>query len=268
MKAADAAFNNRAIIPDWQSYLDRWTSRSAQSYVQLRCERDIPYGPRPRQRLDFFPASQPGRPLITYIHGGYWQWNDKEQQAFTVAGPAGLDLNVAVLEHSLAPEFNLPAIIAEIRTAMGFLYSKLAEWNCDPRGIIAAGTSSGAHLAACCLDMEQVCAGFLVSGCYDLTPFVETSYNDALALDIATAQAASPLGRGQGKPVHILCGALELPAIQRQSRLFAASLDPARSVDALTGLHHFSIVDDYADPKGQVMSSLAELVSGLSANTA
>lgn len=263
MKPADAAFNNRAVVADWQDYLDRWAAASNDAYARIPCQRDIAYGPRPRQRLDFFPATTPGRPLITYIHGGYWQWNDKEQQAFTVAGPLGLDLNVAVIEHSLAPEVSLSEIIEELRAAMRFISAYLAQWNCDPHGIISAGTSSGAHLAACCLDMPEIRAGFLVSGCYDLTPFVETSYNDALGLDLVAAQTASPLGLGGKKPLLILCGALELPAIQDQSRLFADSLQAPHLFKAVAGLHHFSIVDDYADPKGALMSRLAGLVATL-----
>jgi arylformamidase len=39
---------------------------------------DLRYGEGPRQRLDFFAGRRPGAPTLAYIHGGYWQMNDKE----------------------------------------------------------------------------------------------------------------------------------------------------------------------------------------------
>lgn len=261
---ADADFNNRAVVPGWADYLARWEADSAAVYREREVLRDIAYGPRPRNRLDLFRAATPGRPTVTYIHGGYWQWNDKEHQAFTALGPLGLDLNVAVIEHSLAPEVPMAAIVAEARAAMRFIAANLADWGCAPRGLIAAGTSSGAHLAACCMDIEGVDAGLLVSGCYDLAPFLPTSYNAAMGLDAETARALSPVTRPVARRQVVLAGARELPAIREQGACYAAAIPAGLGRFAeIAGHDHFSVVDDYARPDGAVMAHLAALVEVL-----
>ena len=61
---------------------------------------DLRYGGEPRQRLDFFACGTPGAPTLAYIHGGYWQLNDKEPYAFfgETLLPAGF--NLALLEYT------------------------------------------------------------------------------------------------------------------------------------------------------------------------
>ena len=44
----------------------------------LRGRLDVPFGDKPGERLDIFPAGRPGAPIHMFIHGGYWRSFDKD----------------------------------------------------------------------------------------------------------------------------------------------------------------------------------------------
>ena len=79
---------------------------------------DLAYGDTPRERLDLFLAADPQTPTLAFIHGGYWQMNDKENFAFFAEGLLPLGINVAVIEYTLAPAARLDRIVAEIRRSV------------------------------------------------------------------------------------------------------------------------------------------------------
>src|SRR5262249_38524957 len=119
--ALDAAYDNTGAVGDSQAYRERWwkVSEAVRSAAAARC--DLRYGPRPRAMLDYFPGGAKGRPLFVFIHGGYWQRNEKERFSFTALGPLAHSFNVALPGYTLAPEASLSEIVAEIRAALDFL---------------------------------------------------------------------------------------------------------------------------------------------------
>src|ERR1700730_8886971 len=70
---------------------------------------DLRYGERPRATLDYFPAKAKA-PLFVFIHGGYWQRNEKERFAFTADGPRAHGINVAVPGYTLGPQARMTDI--------------------------------------------------------------------------------------------------------------------------------------------------------------
>jgi len=78
--ALDAAYNNTAAVG--QAARDRYVADWATRSDRLRKARggsiDARYGAGPRQRLDVFEYGMRPAPTLVYIHGGYWQMNDKE----------------------------------------------------------------------------------------------------------------------------------------------------------------------------------------------
>jgi arylformamidase len=50
-----------------------------------------------------------------FIHGGYWQRNEKETFAFVADGPRAHGIDVAVPGYTLAPQVRLTDIVEEIR---------------------------------------------------------------------------------------------------------------------------------------------------------
>ncbi len=226
--------------------------------------RDLRYGSAPRQRLDFFPAARVGRPTFFFIHGGYWQWGQKEDEAFVARGPLAHDINVVNVEYTLCPQISLDGIVAEIHLALDWLSPRLAELNADPSQLIAGGSSAGAHLAAMTLGRPDVTGALLISGIYDLEPIGLSGLNTALRMDVHMARRNSPilLLPARAAAVCFAVGANELPELIRQTHEYfdtweAAGLPGTRAT--LSAVNHFSIMDELARPDGRLTRDLLRL---------
>ncbi len=260
----DRAYDNRAHVTDSAACLTRWANESDAFYRSARVLRDLRYGPGDRQRLDFFPAGRAGRPTIFFIHGGYWQWCDKENEAFVAKGPSVHDINVVNVEYTLCPANTLDGIVAEIHAALDWLRPRLGELNADPEHLIVGGSSAGAHLAAMMAGRRDVKGMLLVSGIYDLEPIRLSWLNRVLNMDSETAHRNSPILQIPvcGGPVCFAVGADELPEMIRQTDDYwaawlAAGLPGWKAV--LSGVNHFTIMDDLASPYGRLTTALLRL---------
>src|SRR5947208_718752 len=103
----DAAYNNTAAVPERDGIIANWGVRSAKARREYAGLLDLAYGDTPRERLDLFLAADPQAPTLAFIHGGYWQMNDKENFAFFAEGLLPLGINLAVSEYTLAPAARL-----------------------------------------------------------------------------------------------------------------------------------------------------------------
>ena len=106
-----------------------------------RC--DLRYGRRPRETLDYFPGKSKDAPLFVFIHGGYWQRNEKERFSFTALGALAHGINVAVPGYTLAPEARLTDIVAEIRASLTFLVERARDLGFDRDKIFVGGLVGG-----------------------------------------------------------------------------------------------------------------------------
>ena len=263
--ALDAAYNNRAVEPRLAQIRDDWAQRSRTLYARARVSRDLAYGPGPRQRLDFFSAPRAGRPTVAFIHGGYWQGNEKEAYAFVAEGPLTHDLNVALIEYTLAPAARMTAIVAEIGAAMAWLCGRLqTEFEAGP-GLVVAGHSAGGHLTAMAAGLPGVTAALPISGLFDLEPIRLSYLNQPLKMDIAEAGANSPISLSYPVvPQTVAVGEAELPELVRQSREFAAALVAAgrpSQLLLLPGDNHFSILEQLARPDGALCRETLRLAT-------
>lgn len=262
--ALAAAYDNRAVVPGWQAYLADWRARSDALYAACRPLRDLRYGSGPRQRLDLFESPASDAPTVLFLHGGYWQWNDKEGQAFVAAGLLAHGLSVAVGEHTLAPAADMVAICAEPAAMVAGLRAVLAARGRRDDTIVLCGISSGAHLMACALDAPGVRGAVLISGAYDLEPIRLSPLNDVIGMDAATARRCSPLHANHGTDGEILLthGALERPELLRQSADFhqaLTALGRRARLAPVAGADHFSVLETLAAPGGELALATADL---------
>lgn len=139
----DAAYNNTAAVPERSAIYADWTARSAAVRRKHPGHLDLAYGDSPRERLDLFLAANRNAPTLTFIHGGYWQMNDKENFAFLAEGPLARGINLAVIEYTLAPVARLDRIVAEIRRAVQWLAEHLDDYGADPDRLYVSGHSAG-----------------------------------------------------------------------------------------------------------------------------
>jgi arylformamidase len=135
----DAAYNNSAAVPKRAAIFADWAARSAKVRREYAGRLDLAYGDAPRERLDLFLAADPQAPTLAFIHGGYWQMNDKESFAFFAEGLLPLGINLAVIEYTLAPAARLDRIVAEVRRSVRWLADHLAEYGADPNRLYVAG---------------------------------------------------------------------------------------------------------------------------------
>ena len=92
-------------------------ARSARVRRERPGHLDLAYGDSPRERLDLFLAAEPKAPTLAFIHGGYWQVNDKEG-TFLAEGVVPHDVNFALIEYTLAPAVRPDRIVVEVRRAV------------------------------------------------------------------------------------------------------------------------------------------------------
>jgi acetyl esterase/lipase len=262
--ALDAAYDNTSAVADSARVLADWERRSAEVAAAHPQHLDLRYGPRARNRLDFFPAQRERAPVLVFIHGGYWQMRAKETFRFLASGPLAHGISVASIGYTLAPETTLPEIVAEVHRAITWIAQNAARFGADANRLYVSGWSAGGHLTAMSLAHPAVRGGLAVSGIFDLEPIRLSFLNRKLALAADDAGALSPLLNlpQSSAPLVIAYGTAELPELQRQSCEFAAARAHAGlpgQLAALPGHNHFSILEELANPDGALAALVREL---------
>jgi acetyl esterase/lipase len=263
-RALSRAYDNSGAVADSAAHLANWRARSDSLRAEPGHNLDIPYGPRPRNRIDLFACGLPKAPLIAFIHGGYWQRNAKEGFACMAEGPLSLGLDVALIGYTLAPEVSLSGIAEEIRAALRVLRARDDTNGLGRRRFVVSGWSAGGHLAALALDWPEVDAGLAISGIFDLAPIRQTILNEALQLTAAEVETLSPIRQVSrcAAPLVIAYGTEELPELQRQSLEYAAARKATVRTTQLKAIqlrNHFSILEDLILPEGILARALFEL---------
>jgi arylformamidase len=267
--ALDAAYNNSLAVADSAELMARGRERSAAVRAGPRARLDIPYGSRPRERLDYFSSGARKPPLVVFIHGGYWQRNDKDMFAFVADGPRPHGIDVALVGYTLAPDVCLTDIVAEIRRSLTFLSEHADEFGFDRDRLVVEGWSAGGHLTAMVANHPVCGGGIPISGIFDLEPIALSYLNEQLRLDPTEIATLSPLRvlPDHMPPLRVFVGGQELPELRRQSTTYAEAARERGLPVALTvlpGHHHFSILDEISRPDGAITHALVELVKGTS----
>ncbi|MGE5147396.1 MAG: alpha/beta hydrolase [Candidatus Eiseniibacteriota bacterium] len=261
--ALDAQYNNRAAVADSPRYMERWPAASRKARERLGGTIDLVYGPHPRHRIDFFPAKGGAKaPVLTFIHGGYWQSQDKSGHSFVAEPFVAAGVAVAMIGYPIAPEVGMDAIVASIRSALVWLGRHAGEHGGDPARLHLTGHSAGGHLTAYMMaedfsaepDLPQplLKGGLALSGLYELEPIRLTYLNQALGMDAAVARRNSPANRPLGRaPLILAVGAAETDEFLRQQRDYAATCRaggwPVEAIE-VPGRNHFSVLEAMADP--------------------
>jgi acetyl esterase/lipase len=98
--------------------------------------------------LDFFPSQVAGKmPCVIVVHGGSWSSGDSKQLADLNSYLAKKGYNIAAINYRLAPKYQTPAPIEDIKNAMAYLRSRSGEMNIDTGKFVLLGRSAGAQIA-------------------------------------------------------------------------------------------------------------------------
>jgi acetyl esterase/lipase len=259
----DLGLNNGLAVAESAAIVAGWEQRSTLMRARYPDRLDLRYGPRERNRLDFFKTREHG-PTLLFIHGGYWQTRAKETFALFAGGPMGYGINVALIGYTLAPDATLDEIVAEIHAGIDFLAGQLPALGGDSGGLVVSGWSAGGHLTAMALSHPRVRAGMAISGIYDLEPIRHSYLNVKLGLDEAISRRNSPMMQPGGvmKPLSLVAGDAELPLLRRQTADFAghrARFGLPVTYEEIPGADHFTIMNEMASPTGRITTLIRQL---------
>lgn len=266
--------------PFLAAYRDQSAAAMAESQAQGARWTRIAYGLRASQTvlLCQAPASAKPQSLLVYIHGGYWQELDAASSVWAASECVRRGHAFASIDYTLAPHARLGDIVQECRAAVAHLLNRAESLGLDASHVVLAGSSAGAHLAACVAlpcpaDAHQTAPApglgrvapkpndlawrprglILASGVYWVAPLVDTSINDALGLDSAEARAWSP-GEALASaalPSLLAWGDNETQAFKAQSESMAIHLrrqgHPVSTLE-VPGRNHFDVILDLCDP--------------------
>jgi acetyl esterase/lipase len=262
-EARDRGLNNGEAVRGSADIIAAWDARSADLRKRRSDHLDLRYGPRERNRIDFFKAPV-SAPTLLFIHGGYWQLRAKETFALFAEGAMAHGINVALIGYTLAPDATLDQIVAEIHAGIDFLRDRLPALGGDGKGIVVSGWSAGGHLTTMALSHPFVRAGLGISGIYDLEPIRHSYLNVKLGLDEAASRRNSPmmLSGGPMKPLSLAVGSAELPLLRKQSADFAghrAKYGLPVTYEEIPSADHFTIMDEMVAPAGRLTTLIRQL---------
>jgi acetyl esterase/lipase len=262
-EALDRGLNNGEAVKGSADIVAGWDARSADLRKRVSGHLDLRYGPRERNRIDYFKAAA-NAPTLLFIHGGYWQHRAKETFALFAEGAMVNGINVALIGYTLAPDATLDQIVAEIHAGIDFLVPQLPALGGDGKGIVVSGWSAGGHLTAMALANPNVRAGLGISGIYDLEPIRHSYLNVKLGLDEAASRRNSPmmLAGGPMKPLSLAVGSAELPLLRKQTADFAghrARYGLPVTYEEIPGADHFTIMNEMLAPAGRLTALIRQL---------
>ena len=259
----DRGLNNGAAVAGSGDTVNGWDRRSAELRATRSDHLDLRYGPRERNRIDFFKVAA-NAPTLLFIHGGYWQMRAKENFALFAGGPMAHGINVALIGYTLAPDATLDQIVAEIDAGIDYLAGRLPDLGGDANRIAVSGWSAGGHLTAMAMAHPKIRGAVAISGIYDLEPIRHSYLNEKLGLDEAASRRNSPMMQAEGavKPLALTVGAAELPLLRKQTADFAghrAKYGLPVSYEEIPGANHFTIMDEMLSPKGRITGMIRQL---------
>jgi len=256
----DDAWDNRKAFANRDTWYASCHARSQDFARRVSLSLDHIYGPKPRNRIDVI-ANDPDKPTLFHIHGGYWQWNDKEDYWCAAEATHGIGMNAAIVEHTHAPDATMEEIVDEVRAGLDWFRDNRAQFGITCPDIVVSGHSSGGHLASLCQGEQDVIGTVLVSGIYGLKPITQIYVNDVVGMSVQTAEEYSPALHRQdyGNFAIIAFGADELETFQNQSRSYHALLaETGMRVDLLQvpDKNHFDVLDELMDDDGEIFRAL------------
>ena len=262
----DAGYNNTEAVADSAQQMENWIAKSAEIRALSNAVLDLRYGPRPNNTIDFFKASASDQGLFIFVHGGYWQRNNKEMFAFVSEGLCAENINVATLGYTLAPDASLTQIVTEIGAAIDYLIAAAADLAFDIKNVYLGGWSAGGHLSAISANHKNIKGIVSISGIFDLEPISKCYLDEKLQLSTPEILELSPANvmTVADKKVVLFTGAQELPELQRQSASYAAIIDgQCAELDhqVIEGRNHYSILQELMLKKGIIAARIIDLTN-------
>lgn len=146
-----------AALADVAATVDTWPAPTAVAPVfqtsahRTRVHRtSLPYGDQPGQVLDVWRRAdaRPDAPVLIYVPGGAWVFGSRQLQGHALMSHlADAGWVCLSLEYRTSPKHRWPRQLIDVKTAIAWARTNIAEFGGDPGFIAVAGCSAGGHLA-------------------------------------------------------------------------------------------------------------------------
>jgi arylformamidase len=278
-EALYAQYNNRAQVTEAELAAIKGDQNARSTDYRtnaLRKHLDLVYGSHDREKLDIFLPNDDGAPMLAFIHGGYWQWNDKEGFEFLAKELNEAGAAFANIEYALCPTVTLAELTNQCRRAIAFLWREAASFGYDARRIVVSGHSAGGHLTAMMqatdwpaledgLPVDVVAAGLPISGIYDLEPIRLTPLNDAIRMQPEDVAEVSPmfLAPTSTGPSVVAFGGDEYEEFDRQASDLCeawAKFGMTTSTLSMSGRDHFTALSALSETNHDLFAAALKLL--------
>ena len=142
-----------ALLIRWGFDAGGWRSNAllaSRVPAGISAQLDETYDPHdPDARLDvYYPAAQPSRVTVIWVHGGGFVSGSKGQIANYAKILAAGGHTVVAVDYSVAPAKTYPTPLLQVDRALDFLVHNAARLRVTPDRLVLAGDSAGAQIAA------------------------------------------------------------------------------------------------------------------------
>ena len=218
-----------------------WDNRPAAQFLKrynaharnvLHSIQDIRIGPRNEERLDVFPAPEPGAPILIFVHGGWWRGGTRKDWSFPALGFSPRGYTVVISDYTLCPHVTVPDITQATRAAVVWAYENAEAINGNRDRLFLAGHSAGGQQAAMIavtdwtrhgIPADAVKGVVPLSAIFDMRVFQSCWLQPFLQLTGDTVQSESALFNipDRAPPILIMLGEEESIEFHRQAEVFA-----------------------------------------------
>jgi acetyl esterase/lipase len=205
--------------------------------------RHVPYGPKPRQKLDVYrPKNGEVKATILYLYGGGWVSGARWYYRLFGRMMASRGYAVVVPDYHLYPHATFPAFVEDGARAFKWMHDHAAELGGNSSRLFVMGHSAGAHISALlALDPKYLSAHGLttaaikgvigLAGPYTIDPLKWKGIKDIFASSREAPHGARPikLVRAGAPPMLLLHGSRDRVVGSHASVYLASALEAAGS---------------------------------------
>ena len=263
-------YNPRESVPEYPQLAKKRSEQSRKVRQSAKSWLGVPYGSSPREKLDIYPADQPGGPVLVYIHGGYWRSGSKEDNCNFVPLFTQHGASVVLVEYDLCPTVTVSDIVRQTRSAVAWVYANIVRYSGNPSKIYISGHSAGGHLTAMILahDWQQqgvpedfIKGATVTSGVYDLNMVMRISVQEEVKLTPELVRENSPFDHPPLPicPIIVAVGGAEPKGWQQMSEdFFNLCRERGLTCEYLVvpGANHYTMSEHLADAESPLAQAM------------
>lgn len=257
---------------EFNRILNEYRRYSLAALESVETRSDLSYDFASPEKLNLYAAGRGSlRPVVVFMHGGYWRALSRDDSAFMAPMFASFGIATAVPDYTLAPTVGLTEIVRQMRASIAWLWHNGPDLGIDRNRILVAGSSAGGHLAAA-MTMPGWEAGFglpdavvqavlPISGLFELAPIASSHVQEWIALTSQEVNLLSPLRhppKGR-KKITVVVAETEAAGFHRQSLAYAQLLEAPHVI--IRGRNHFDVILDLMDGGSALSKAALRLLS-------